>query len=73
MLRVLSARVRAQILHHPKDDVSVVLFGTRETNNALEHLGYEHVVTLRGMSAPDVDLLKLLDAVSPGETEGDCT
>lgn len=63
---------RAQILAGAKDEVGLILFGTQETKNDLAADGYSHVVVLRDLVTPDVDLLREVEKIRPGDCDGDC-
>jgi ATP-dependent DNA helicase 2 subunit 2 len=53
--------------------VGLILFGTQETKNDLAGDGYSHVVVLRDVITPDVDLLTDIEKIRPGGSDGDCT
>lgn len=65
-----------QMLHHPKDEVSIVLVGTAETANAvaesLPGSGYENIVELtRGFAPASMSVLKKLGDLPETSAEAD--
>jgi hypothetical protein len=67
--------VSLQILHPKagvKELITIVLFGSRETKNQFSHMGYNRIFVLQEPAIADVNTLKLLQQVTPGEQEGDC-
>jgi hypothetical protein len=46
-----------------------------ETRNELAeaHGGYEHITVVRNITTPDLELLREIEKITPGDSEGDCT
>jgi hypothetical protein len=46
-----------------------------ETQNELaeSHEGYENITVLRNITQPDLELLRQIEAITPGDCDGDCT
>eukprot|EP00164_Ancoracysta_twista_P005692 GFYU01007816.1.p1 GENE.GFYU01007816.1~~GFYU01007816.1.p1 ORF type:complete len:757 (-),score=282.95 GFYU01007816.1:39-2186(-) len=65
----LSDIVSQQLLFSKRNEVGIVLFGTKNTDNPLaEDLGgYENITVLKDLNVPDMDYLTALEAV---EAEG---
>ncbi len=43
-----------------------------DTKNPLSALGYEHITAAREIQPPDLDLVRLIEKITPGGAEGDC-
>lgn len=65
--------VQKKLIFSKYDEVGVVLYGTRETNNDLtnEVGGYEHVTVLRDIKVVDGDLIEALQQLPRGTVDGD--
>ncbi|XAR63164.1 DNA helicase [Bertholletia excelsa] len=71
--KVCSMLVQKKLIYSKNDEVGVVLFGTKETNNELtkEVGGYEHVAVLRQIKVVDGDLVEALQQLPRGIVAGD--
>ncbi|KAI4356806.1 hypothetical protein L6164_000794 [Bauhinia variegata] len=71
--KVCSMLVEKKLIYSKYDEVGVVLFGTRETDNELtkEVGGYQHVMVLKNIKVVDGDIVDALQQLPRGTTDGD--
>ncbi|KAJ7950986.1 ATP-dependent DNA helicase 2 subunit KU80 [Quillaja saponaria] len=71
--KVCSMLVQKKLMYNKYDEVGIVLFGTKETDNDLtkEVGGYQHVVVLRNIKVVDGDLVEVLQELPRGTNDGD--
>ncbi|CAK7347919.1 unnamed protein product [Dovyalis caffra] len=71
--KVCSMLIQKKLIYGKFDEVGVVVFGTRETDNELtkEVGGYEHVVVLRNIKVVDGDLVDAFQELPRGTCDGD--
>lgn len=71
--KVCSLLMEKKLIYSKYDEVGVVLFGTKETDNDLtkELGGYEHVVVLQRIKVIDEILVDLVQQLPRGTTAGD--
>jgi ATP-dependent DNA helicase 2 subunit 2 len=61
-VKAIDLIVQNKILHTKKDEVGLVLFGTRETDNDLAAPGqYQNISTVRQVMLPDLQLLRFIE------------
>ncbi|XP_065844073.1 X-ray repair cross-complementing protein 5-like [Oscarella lobularis] len=72
-VKVINMIVQHRMFAGSKDEIGLVLFGTRETDNPLaESGGYDHVTLAHKLAAPSLDFLKLIqNEITPGNEDGD--
>jgi ATP-dependent DNA helicase 2 subunit 2 len=65
--------VQQKLIGGAKDEIGLVLFGTHETRNELaeSHEGYENITVLRNITTPDLELLRQIENITPGDRDGD--
>lgn len=70
---VCSMLVQKKLIFGKNDEVGIIAFGTRETDNELEKEvgGYEHVVVLRNVKVVDGDAVDVLRNLPRGTRNGD--
>eukprot|EP01102_Stenamoeba_stenopodia_P012456 TRINITY_DN3947_c0_g2_i1.p1 TRINITY_DN3947_c0_g2~~TRINITY_DN3947_c0_g2_i1.p1 ORF type:complete len:754 (+),score=228.50 TRINITY_DN3947_c0_g2_i1:208-2469(+) len=62
-VKAVTLLVQQKLLFGPKDEIGVVLFGTKGTKNHLEADGYNNITTLRDIVIPDLALLKKIEEI----------
>lgn len=65
-----------QILYGSKQtEMALLLFGSSSTQNHLQDDGYKHISVLSEFLKPSVDMLKMIDNITPsiGGSNADCT
>lgn len=60
-------------MYGKKDEVALVLFGSRETKNNLAEDGYVNISVAAPIQEPSIKLLEMLETLVPGEQKADCT
>ncbi|EFA77444.1 ATP-dependent DNA helicase [Heterostelium album PN500] len=60
-----------KLLYGKKDELGVVLIGTKETKNNLQKDGYHHITTQTEIEEPTLETLKFLEQLKPGQSRGD--
>lgn len=66
-LQVVSAELKRIIISSPKDEVALVLYGTRELNNE-SHL--DHVYTVQNLQRPTAQRIRECDAMATKQNSG---
>ncbi|XP_019447234.1 PREDICTED: ATP-dependent DNA helicase 2 subunit KU80-like isoform X1 [Lupinus angustifolius] len=71
--KVCSMLMQKKLIYTKYDEVGIVLFGTKDTNNDLtmEVGGYRHVAVLRNIKVVDGDIVEALQELPRGTTNGD--
>ncbi|XP_022886195.1 ATP-dependent DNA helicase 2 subunit KU80 [Olea europaea var. sylvestris] len=71
--KVCSMLVQKKMIFSKNDEVGLVVFGTKDTNNELtnEVGGYEHVMVLRNIKVVDGNLVEALQQLPRGSIHGD--
>uniref|UniRef100_A0A8C3TBZ3 X-ray repair cross-complementing protein 5 n=1 Tax=Chelydra serpentina TaxID=8475 RepID=A0A8C3TBZ3_CHESE len=72
--KMMTMFVQRQVFAENKDEVSVVLFGTDGTENALASGDqYQNITVQRHLMLPDFDLLEdIQNVIQPGSEQADC-
>eukprot|EP01112_Ceratiomyxa_fruticulosa_P013430 TRINITY_DN3779_c0_g1_i1.p1 TRINITY_DN3779_c0_g1~~TRINITY_DN3779_c0_g1_i1.p1 ORF type:complete len:745 (+),score=163.09 TRINITY_DN3779_c0_g1_i1:333-2567(+) len=70
-IKAVTLLVQQKILYSPKDEIGLITFGTQDTNNPLMDQGYQHVTCVRDIVQPDVNLLRKIEEISPGNQTAD--
>eukprot|EP01104_Vermistella_antarctica_P009440 TRINITY_DN242_c2_g1_i1.p1 TRINITY_DN242_c2_g1~~TRINITY_DN242_c2_g1_i1.p1 ORF type:complete len:766 (-),score=263.58 TRINITY_DN242_c2_g1_i1:75-2372(-) len=63
--------LQQKMLFSKKDEVGIVLFGTKDTVNDLSEEGYENITVLQGIQPPDIGSVRELEGVEPEGVAGD--
>ncbi|KAL8142208.1 hypothetical protein V2J09_015240 [Rumex salicifolius] len=68
--KICSLLMEKKLIYHKYDEIGVVLFGTKDTDNDLtkELGGYEHVVVLQRIKVIDEMLIEVVQQLSRGTT-----
>ncbi|XP_061371049.1 ATP-dependent DNA helicase 2 subunit KU80 isoform X2 [Gastrolobium bilobum] len=71
--KVCSMLVQKKLIYNKYDEVGIILFGTKDTDNELttEVGGYQHVVVLKNIKVVDGDIVEALQQLPQGTTDGD--
>jgi ATP-dependent DNA helicase 2 subunit 2 len=70
-VRAVGLLLQQKLLFSRQDEIGLVLFGTKETDNPLSEDGYQHITVKRDIAPPDLDLLKTIESIAPEGEEGD--
>lgn len=70
-IKAINLLVQQKMLFGKHDEIGLVLFGTQETNNQLSADGYENISVVHSITTPDLDLLRLIEKIEPGNAEAD--
>ncbi|KAJ8748966.1 hypothetical protein K2173_013404 [Erythroxylum novogranatense] len=71
--KLCSMLIQKKLIYSKQDEVGIVVFGTKETENELtkEVGGYEHVVVLQNIKVADGSLVEALQRLPRGTASGD--
>lgn len=71
-IQAITMILQRKMFSESKDEISLILFGTSETDNPLvDGDSYEHVTIDRHLGIADFDLLTKVQNIQPGDTAGD--
>ncbi|EGG24234.1 ATP-dependent DNA helicase [Cavenderia fasciculata] len=70
-LKAATLLFQQKLIYGKKDELGLVLIGTKETNNSLQKDGYQHITTACNIEEPKVETLRFLESIQPGESRGD--
>ncbi|KAF7801230.1 alanine--tRNA ligase isoform X1 [Senna tora] len=72
--KVCSMLAEKKMIYSKYDEVGIVLFGAKDTDNELtkEVGGYKHVMVLKSIKVVDGDIVEALQQLPKGTTDGDC-
>eukprot|EP01133_Synstelium_polycarpum_P006600 gene6600-7664_t len=60
-----------KLIYGKKDELGLVLIGTKTTKNNLQKDGYQHITMVCDIEEPKVETLNFLENLPPGESNGD--
>src|SRR4051812_9590278 len=72
--KALRLMIQQKLLFTKRDELGVVLVGTKKTENPLNDEvgeGYEHVTVLNTLKVPDLEMLESVDNIDCQDSEGD--
>lgn len=70
-VKAVELLVQQKLMHPSRDELGLVLFGTRETHNQLSEDGYQHITVAREIMGADIDLLRYISTITPEGADGD--
>ncbi|GAM18435.1 hypothetical protein SAMD00019534_016100 [Acytostelium subglobosum LB1] len=70
-LKSVTLLFQQKLIYGKKDELGVVLVGTKGTKNNLQKDGYQHITMQSEIEEPKIETLKYLENLSPGESRGD--
>ncbi|KAJ7388679.1 X-ray repair cross-complementing protein 5 [Desmophyllum pertusum] len=74
-VKAINMIIQRKMFANTKDEFAIILFGTEGTSNHLNgehHEGYENITVARGLSLPDLELLRFVhEQITPGNVETD--
>jgi ATP-dependent DNA helicase 2 subunit 2 len=73
-IKAVTLLVQQKILYSSKDELGLVLFGTNKTQNELAEggrEGYENINVMYNILPPNLQLLRDIESITPGDAEAD--
>ncbi|EGC29713.1 hypothetical protein DICPUDRAFT_158675 [Dictyostelium purpureum] len=70
-LRSVTLLYQQKLIYSKKDELGLVLIGTKGTKNNLQDDGYQHITVASDIEEPSIETLKYLENLGPGESKGD--
>ncbi|KAM9991022.1 hypothetical protein ACTFIY_007074 [Dictyostelium cf. discoideum] len=70
-LRSVTLLYQQKLIYGKKDQLGLVLIGTKGTKNNLQDDGYQHITVVSDIEEPSIETLKYLENLAPGESKGD--
>ncbi|KYQ93240.1 ATP-dependent DNA helicase [Tieghemostelium lacteum] len=70
-LKSVTLLYQQKLIYGKKDELGLVLIGTKDTKNNLQKDGYQHITVVCDIEEPKIETLKFLDNLGPGQSRGD--
>eukprot|EP01132_Coremiostelium_polycephalum_P004803 gene4803-5989_t len=70
-LKSVTLLFQQKLIYSKKDELGLVLIGTKDTKNNLQADGYKHITMVNEIQEPTIETLKFLENLTPGNARGD--